>query len=115
MPSIGFWRALESDNTVRGDSNLTDPMVTQTTVRGLFVGWIRLMYKGVNQTLDRGDSNDSPDVTQYDSPRWLKRQSEVELITTVSRWLQTTVRGFVVGWIRLMYKGVNQTLDRGDF
>ena len=34
------------------------------------------MYKGVNQTLDRGDSNDSP--------RWLKRQSEVT---------QTTVRG----------------------
>ena len=34
--------------------------VTQTTVRGLFVGLIELMYKGVNQTLDRGDSNDSP-------------------------------------------------------
>ena len=55
------------------------------------------MYKGLNQTLARGDSNDSP--------RWLKRQSEVT---------QTTVRGLFVGWIRLMYKGVNQTLDRGD-
>ena len=69
---------------VRGDSNDSTYLltykrqseVTQTTVRGLFVGWIRLMYKGVNQTLDRGDSNDSP--------RWLKRQSEVT---------QTTVRG----------------------
>ena len=34
------------------------------------------MYKSVNQTLDRGDSNDSP--------RWLKRQSVVT---------QTTVQG----------------------
>ena len=39
---------------------------SQTTVRGLFVGWIRLMYKSVResnevtQTTVRGDSNDSP-------------------------------------------------------
>ena len=56
------------------------------------------MYKGVNQTLDRGDSNDSP--------RWLKRQSEVT---------QTTVRGLTQTFVlEFMYKGVNQTLDRGD-
>ena len=55
------------------------------------------MYKDLNPTLARGDSNDSP--------RWPKRQSDVT---------QTTVRGLFVGCIRLMYKGANQTLDRGD-